>query len=149
MEQKTIWTRYLKNGLIISSLLLFNSCTETEIINSGEFYFVNKTNYKITYDQVNLQKFNVNANGTTVISTSYNGGKDVNPDSYIIPLMEPTRGVVNIQFGANKCLLKQDRNSENSILNIKNFISEKLGVRKYKFTYTFTEADYNRAVACP
>ena len=149
MEQKTIWMRYLTFGLIISSILLFISCRKTHFLNSGEFVFVNKTNYNITYDQVNLQKFNVVANGITVFPTSFDGGKDLNPASYLSPLMGLNSGLVNIQFGANKCLLKQNQNSENSILNIKSFVSEKLGIGKYKFTYTFTDADYNRAVTCP
>lgn len=115
----------------------------------GEFYFVNQTNYTIKV--VNMQQeFNVVIGQTNLIKHLQGGLKTVNPSSYSDPFtygMAPNDKKILIKIN-NKCE-NVTLNSEHSILNINSYSAEKLGERKYKFTYTFTEADYNRAVTCP
>ena len=54
-----------------------------------------------------------------------------------------------IKFNDVKCLINVKENDRNSIRDIKNFVAERINNNTYKFTYTFTEADYNRASTCP
>jgi len=147
MEQNNIWMRFLQLGLIISLTFTFISCNKkTEYAQLGEFWFINQTNYNITYKQ-GFEKFNVMANSSTLIKDTQDAVKKVEPNKFHAPFRSIGLPVV-IKFNQIKCL-EIDVNSEHSILDIKNYLAEKLSERKYKFTYTFTEADYNRAVACP
>lgn len=151
--QNNIWKRYLMLGLIISFGLILNSCkTQIAYGIKADFRFVNKTGYNITYDQAIFQEFNVSANDITIFSESQktNGEiKNANPSDYRSPFIIPATDNVTVKFGSNKCLLMQSKEGINNIRDINNFVSEKLGNNYFKFTYTFTEADYNRAVTCP
>lgn len=60
-----------------------------------------------------------------------------------------TKEGINIKFNGNRCLSNQVATSEHSPLNIKNYVVENIDKYTYKFTYTFTEADYDRAITCP
>lgn len=60
-----------------------------------------------------------------------------------------TKGPITIKFDNNKCLINQTIDSMHRVLDIKNFAAEKVDRFTYNLTYTFTEADYNRATTCP
>lgn len=72
--------------------------------------------------------------------------KKARPETYGTPFNNSSSLV--IQFDGNKCLTMTN-SSVNSLLNISNYSAEKIDAFNYKFTYTFTEADYNRATICP
>lgn len=137
---------------IIFSISLISSCGK-KIIDyadiEGEFYFVNQTSYTIKI--VNLQQeFNVITGQKNFIKRYQGGSKTVNASSYSDPFtygMAPNDKKILVKIN-NKCE-NSTPTSIHSLLNINSYVSEKIGERKYKFTYTFTEADYNRAVTCP
>jgi len=85
---------------------------------------------------------------TIVKETQDAGGEVVTAEGYRRPFIE-SRGSIILKFDQDKCIIDHPLDSPNSIINLKNYVAEKIGDRTYKFTYTFTEADYNRAVACP
>ena len=145
MEQNNIWTRYLIIGWLISILLFTNSCTK-DYEQTAEYIIVNATDYKINFGE-KLKGYNLLPKQIYRSLEIMNGNKNVSESSYRSPLY--MAGPITIEFDGNKCLVLQAIDSEHSILNIKNFVSENNGSRSYKFTYTFTEADYNRATACP
>jgi len=149
---------YLKRNIIIITIglifgmLLISSCGK-KIIDyadiEGEFYFINQTNHTIKI--VNpIQEFNVVNGQTNLIKHQQGGVKTVNSSSYSDPFtygMASKDKKILIKIN-NKCE-NATSSSEHSILNINNYVAERIGERTYKFTYTFTEADYNRAVGCP
>jgi hypothetical protein len=138
--------RYLTLGSVISLIFLFNSCTDTWPSKSkGIFHFVNETNYAITYTKT-YSTFNVPAKSTTTYSMEIPAESTIS--DYVSPLADLNEKL-NITFGNVKCLIDVKIDDIHSIKNIKNFTAEKIGNDLYKFTYTFTEADYNRAVTCP
>ena len=146
--QNNTWIHYLTLGLIFS-LLTSGSCNKiSEWGQEGEFYFVNKTTHKIAIIEQRLN-LEIEPLQTYYLSQIQPSQKVVRPEDYQHPLSEGigTSLEVTIHIG-DKCL-KQVKSDVNSILNIKSYTAEKLGERKYKFTYTFTDADYERAVACP
>jgi hypothetical protein len=153
MEHNNTLMRYLQLGIVISLFNLTISCNKTT--NPGydlEVYFVNQTNYNITYGQ-GFGEFNVKAKSTIIIKQSRDGIKPVlTNDSFLSPLLVNSRPFTNpffIYFDLNKCLV-QTRTTENSVFNVDSYKQlEKIGENTYKLTYTFTEADYNRAVICP
>jgi hypothetical protein len=53
-----------------------------------------------------------------------------------------------VKFNGNKCW-QPPYEGDHSPLDINSYVAEKIRDNSYKFTYTFTEADYNRAVICP
>lgn len=149
--QKTTWTHYLIIGLLISLFGLSNSCKKTrDYAQDGEFNFVNQTNHYISY-QKGFEKYNLAPQATVIINQVQDApGKNVDVNTYSNPFTKEysyTEPFV-IKYNDNRCLTIT-RSSEHTPLDIKNYNAEKLGERKYKFTYTFTEADYNRAVTCP
>lgn len=145
--QKTTWIKYLTIGLFINISMLNVSCNKIrEYAQFGDFYFVNQTDYNIIY-QKGLEKFNVMANSSILIRDTQDAIKEVSPNRYHTLFINYNPPLI-IKFNDNKCL-EFAPNSEHTLLDIKNYVAEKIGKRTYKFTYTFTEADYNRAVACP
>ena len=145
MGQNNIWMRFLSLGIIISFVLLTNSCQKVNHGQFAEFHFENKTNHAITYNS-GFEKYNVAAMSTTIVKESQYAGKNVTAEGYMIPF-GPNPFIIH--FGQLKCIKDHHPDSTHSVLNFKSYIAEKIGDRTYKFTYTFTEADYNRAVACP
>lgn len=139
---------YLTIGLIISLVVLLNSCKDDFYEQVGQYYFINETNYAIAYD-TGLEKFNIDPKSTTLFQENSRGeGKSATALNFSSPFKHFGKEL-NIKFNNAKCLLNVQENDINSIRNIKNFKAEKLGDNHYKFTYSFTEADYNRAVTCP
>jgi len=153
MGQNNMLKHYLIIGLIISLLTLFNSCSTTNMYALGaEFKIVNKTNYNITFEEPLLQEYNVLANGTKVFTVTQRTGTRIKralPSDYFSQFSLPGRDMLLVKFNGNMCLSMKGKEGINNIRDINSFVAEKLGNVNYKFTYTFTEADYNRAVACP
>ncbi len=153
---KTIQSNTLVNfsiiGLLISLLVLNSSCNKIrEYAEFGVFNFVNQTKYKITFSTkaspTVYEKFSILPNSTTTIEDTQDGVKEVNSSTFHSPLIGFVPPIV-VKFDNIKCL-EITSVSEHTPLDIKNYVAEKLGERKYKFTYTFTDADYNRATTCP
>jgi len=152
MEQKTAWMRYLMLALIISHIaILSSSCKDDFFTIIAENHFINQTNYSITFP-VGYEKFNVSPRSTVIVTERGKGaGKGgIQESDFTSPLFSVFSGSpLILKFDQSKCLIDIKVEDENSIRNIKNFKTEKLGDNHYKFTYTFTEADYNRATTCP
>ena len=148
MKQNSTLKHYLIIGLIISLISIISSCKDDFYDQYGEFYFVNNTAYIIKYN-AGLERFDIPPKSTTIFKEKYRGeGKKALPSNYNSPLRH-YGNEINIKFNNVKCLINVKENDINSIRDIKNFVTEKIGENHFKFTYTFTEADYNRAVACP
>ena len=153
MEHNNTLMRYLQLGIVISLVGFIISCNKTT--NPGydlEVYFVNQTNYNITYGQ-GFGEFNVKAKSTILIKQSRDGISPVlTNDTFLSPLLVKSRPFINpffVYFDLNKCLI-QTRTTENGVFNADSYKQlEKIGKITYKLTFTFTEADYNRAVNCP
>ena len=149
MEQNNTLKHYLIIGLIISFCILFNSCERdyrTPVLR--EFYFVNETNYTIT-SEAGVGIFNVGPKSTTVFKEERISEKKKPLISNSESPLKHFSSEINIRFNNVKCLLNVKENDVNSIRDIKNFVAEKVNDNTFKLTYTFTEADYNRAVTCP
>ncbi|TDG35476.1 hypothetical protein EZJ43_12675 [Pedobacter changchengzhani] len=145
--QNNTWMRFLTLGVF--SLLLFSfSCKKSGSPKVGEFHFVNNTNYLINYKS-GLEMYNLKPNSSIIIVKGDDvKGNDI--DNYNVPFvfedvaLEP----FTIKFDGAKCM-NVTRTSDHSVLNIASYVNEgQIGERKVKFTYTFTEADYNREVIC-
>ena len=150
MERKNIWKRYLTLGLIISLISIISSCKDYFYNEIGEYQFVNETSYSIVYS-IGYEKFNIGPKSKILITQNKKTGGDkggAKVSDYKSPLYSQT-ATLNIKFNNLKCLNDVKENDINSVRDIKNFVTEKIGENHFKFTYTFTEADYNRAVNCP
>jgi hypothetical protein len=146
MRQKTTWMRYLTLGTSIVALLSTISCKKNvDYFVTGTFAYINNTDSLIevkggTYD------FKINPNESHSINQAGEGPKEVNEKSYVSPILSAV-----LIFNNSKCdTLDSGLNLRNGvgITGIENYTSEKVGERHYKFTYTFTEEDYNKAVLC-
>lgn len=123
----------------------------------GEFYFVNETDHSITFDfnpvgskKTFMEKYTVAARSTTLVKQTQDSKKTVTALDFNTPfsIEYGFSDPLTVKFDNNKCL-NQTVNSDHSALDIKNYAAEKLGERRYKFTITFTEADFNRSLSCP
>ena len=158
MEQKTIWIRYFFIGIAISSFFLSASCKKhTQWVQHAEFNYVNQTNYTITFpkgysntylkEAVNVI---IKPNTTTVFKVTFGANKEVTADSYVnngTPFSF-TEIYKVIFFDNTKCL-DLSKLTINNPSDLKNYVAERIDKRTFKFTYTFSEADYNRAITCP
>jgi len=150
MRQKITWMHFLILGLIISLAAILSSCDKDVYGVVTEHHFINQTNHHITYP-IGYEKFNVSPQSTTTIRTNTRvGGKVVETEFHSSPLfILPSSSILTIKFDNSKCLIDVKVDDVHSVRNIKDFSIEKVSENRYKFTYTFTEADYNRAVTCP
>jgi len=147
MEWKTTWMRFLMLG-IFSLFLIGFSCKKIEPDMDGEYVYINSTNHTISFLTPHVNSFKLLGLQTHLIKLYEIARKKTRPETYGTPFNNTDSEV--IQFDGNKCLTMTSSNSsENSLLNISNYSVEKIDNRTYKFTYTFTEADYNRATTCP
>ena len=150
MEQNNMWKRYLMRGLIISLITLFNACSQktSRWQQVGDFYFVNETNYSISYP-TEFEIFNILPKSTTFFKQTITKGGNVIVNSQISDYQVPLQNFSGtIKFNNAKCL-NNNIGNEHSIQEIKNYVTERTGDNTFKFTYTFTEADYNKAAICP
>lgn len=149
--QKIRWINYLIIGLLIKICLLGISCNKTrDWAQDGEFYFVNETNHYISY-QKGFERYNLAPKTTIIIKQVQDApSKGVNPGTYSSPFTKEYayNDPFIIKYDDNRCATIT-RDSEHSLTRINSYLAERISERKFKFTYTFTEADYNRAVACP
>lgn len=155
MEQNNMLKHSSIIGLIISLTVTLISCDRGDNYRynrSAEYHFVNETNYNISYPTP-YNRFNIAPKSTTIIKESiYIGSSKMNADAsdYTSPLAsEYATNSLLIKFNNLKCLTDVKENDINSVRNINYYTVEKIAENNFKFTYTFTEADYNRAVACP
>jgi hypothetical protein len=146
--QNKIWTYYLLLGAFSLSILTF-SCGISEYVQNAQFYYVNDTDYTIKLIKQS-KTYVFLPRQTTIINEEQVGDGSVNVEDFRSPFTNDVnlKGKDLIFQLDNKCLT-HTTNSEHSIINLKNYIAERVNKITFKFTYTFTEADYNRAVACP
>lgn len=145
---KVTWINYLIIGLFIS---FTPSCGKIrEYVKYSEFVYVNQTSHVITFPK-GIVTINIKPNETISSKISEEGAdKNLTRDSYLTtPKAFDTFDVYKIMYFDNLRCLDLSKDFEHSPAELKNYVAEKIGKRTYKFTYTFTEADYNRAVACP
>ena len=143
MTRKNIWHRYLIIGISISFITLFFSCEqESDCWVVGEFVFENKTAYTIETPRGIIQPSN-----KLTIKNEGLGPCEVNEKSYISPF----NGGITITFNKTKCLPfkggAKAAEGEGPV-GIKNYKSSKVANLHYRFEYTFSEADYEKAIEC-
>jgi len=146
MEQNNIWMRYLILGLVINCLLLL-SCGKIrhEPVKNAEFHFVNNTKHTITYNY-GLDRFNLKPDNFLIFKEEQSATNGRGAETYLTPF-KVLAFDVTLTFDELKCLLISPTGAFGP-LNIKNYVAEKIDKNTYKFTYTFTEEDYNRATVC-
>ncbi|WP_421945206.1 hypothetical protein [Pedobacter sp.] len=149
MKQNNTLKSYLIIGLIISINSILGGCVRDNFYDQyGQYQFINETNYNITYN-TGLEDFNILPKSTIIFEEKYRGeGKKPEASNYNSPFKYYSSDLV-IKFNSLKCLVNVKYDDVHSIRNIKNYTAERVNDVTYKFTYTFTEADYNRAVNCP
>ncbi|QPH38929.1 hypothetical protein [Pedobacter endophyticus] len=132
------------------SLLLcvaLTSCKKDVRSRNGEFYYINETDHNVIVSFGNRTIFSVKPGEKYVIKEeqpSNNRRKDVVSEEYVNPL---SINDLIIRFD-NKCLTAS-ANSSNSILAISSYEAEKIADAQFRFTYRFTQADYDQAGNCP
>ncbi len=148
-RRNNILTPFLLLGAINIILLGFSCKKRTEYIQEAEFYFINNTTHNIELLQPYF-KFMVLPNQTNIILEEQVGDGKVDKEDFrnlFTNNVKITDTLLSFKIG-DRCLM-QTKNSEHSIMNLKNYVAEKRDNITYKFTYTFTDADYERAVICP
>ena len=143
--QSKIWMLFLVLGVF--SLFFFGfSCKKINREKSLEFIYINSTNHTINFFTPHFNSFNLLGLKTHLIEQVQVAGKKIGFETFRTPFTNSNSLV--LQFDGNKCLTMTN-SSDHSMLNMSNYTEEKIDDMTYRFTYTFTEADYNRAVACP
>lgn len=150
-----LFMRFLTIGLIISALFTgATSCNKTrDYAMEGQFYFVNSSSHSITFS-AGFEQYNLEANSTSKpFMITDISDREIPAGSYHPPFSKESAfkipiEPIGIKFDNSRCITLLDDSGTHNILNIASYSSEKLGERKYKFVYTFTESDYNRAVSC-
>ena len=148
--------------VLFVSIVLMVGCGKiiVDYAYSTEYIFVNNTSHIITYMQipnnVNSQEFeqyNIGPKSSINIKRTGEGAKNMQANNFMSPFGDNNayKGLglkLIVNFDGERCWILPFE-GEHSPMDIKSYISEKIGHNNYKFTYTFTEEDYNRAVVCP
>ena len=140
--------RDLIGGLIFSICFLICSCKDDFYNLYGKYNFVNETDYTITYN-MGAQTYTIPPKSTTVFEekTRGEGSGKSEPSNFRAPFTRTE--VVTIKFNNQKCLLNVKEEDVHSIRNINNYTATRIDKHSFQFKFTFTEADYTRAIACP
>lgn len=144
MLQKIIWMRCLLIGTSLSFMLLFQSCKEeADCLVIGEFVYKNTTSFSIETPKGTIQP-----NKSMMIKEEGLGSCEVSKESYISPF----HGGVTVIFDNQKCLSYEGglkANEGEGPVGIANYNSSKVADRHFKFEYTFSDSDYEKAQAEP
>lgn len=154
MKQNIIWKPFLKSGIRFSlySILLLISCRPDHIsyIYYKEFVFKNETDFQLKVDAINFFSFvdRTPENFSAYIIESKDSLTQVNSNgdmsSYRIEIAYSDSVVVT--FGNKKSIsfTPGDHSRYNS-LNFRNFNIDSVSEYRSRYTYTFTQEDYNNA----
>lgn len=143
MIQKPILIRSLMLGISLSILGYVSSCKPVEegYIITGTFIYVNQTDSVIKVDG-GMYPLQIEAHRSDTITTQWESSEKDIVRSYNIPY---SQGQI-VYYGHLKCDTLNLPNE--GILNLGSYASERLGDRRFRLTYTFTNVDYNKAVTC-
>lgn len=139
--------------LICLSVMVLSCKKLGEPVKHANYLLINQTQHDITFIPESSAN-NLAANKTLEKSITTDAGNyNETPKSYF-SLFGDNAAIKGlglkfiIKFNSNKCW-QPPYEGEHSPLDINSYVAEKIRDNNYKFTYTFTEADYNRAVTCP
>ena len=115
--------------------LLFYSChEEIDYVVKADWNYINNSSHKISV--LGRDTFDIAINETYIIKEVGEGSKDVTESSYVSPFFGFSTKV--IYDGEVEVILSDGE----GITDTKNYESEKISARYYKFTYIFTDDDY-------
>ncbi|WP_412466721.1 hypothetical protein [Pedobacter sp. KLB.chiD] len=147
--QNSIWMRFSMLGAFSILALGFSCKKKTDYAQFAEFHYVNASSKEVKVEYP-LKNFTILPSERFTIKQSDVGPKTISPEVYNDPLplylTGEKRDEIFNRIGT-KCLIST-RTSQHSLININSYTVEKINDGYYKFTYTFTEEDYDRAVAC-
>lgn len=147
--QKTIWMHYLLIGLFVSLLPIACTKARIEYLKDVEHVYINETNYTITFPK-GTTTITIKPHETIAFKLRDGSNKNVDENSYN-QTPNPFDFIEQykiIKFDDLKCL-DLSKLEVNNPAYLRYYKAERLGKRSYRFTFTFTEADYNRAITCP
>ena len=153
MKTKPIWKPFLNTGIrfFLYSFLLLISCSPEEGISNiiyNEFVFKNETDLQLKISAIYF--FSFEDRTPEYISTYKIESKDSLTQeigrSYISFHKFIAADSVVVRFGNKKSIsfTPGDRSKYN-ILNFRNYSKDSISENRRRYTYTFTEADYNNA----
>ena len=142
MERKIIWMRFLTLGISLMCMPTFVQCKKrVDYFVRADFVYVNNTDLVIEVKS-GADNFTIKPQETDTIKINGEGPQEVTEKNYLPPF----QGGQIIIYGNIKCdTLTIPRES---ITGIDNYTSEKIGERYFRFTYTFTDADFADAKPC-
>jgi hypothetical protein len=111
----------------------------------GTYVYVNNTDSLIEVKS-GVYNFSINPNEFHTIEQTGDGSKNISEEDYVPPMT--SAGII---YASTKCDTLDTGvkvGKGEGILSLENYKSEKVGDRHYKFTYTFTDIDYKKAVPC-
>ena len=143
-------------GISLLTFLFIASCGRTEYLAKASFVYKNETDYLISYNRIlnsdTSQMFTIAPKSEKVL-TFEGGGADKQPtiENCCEGFLESTQGIdapILVIFENLRCIvyLEGDGSTTTNLLN--GYEAEQLTDRSFKFTFTFTEADYQNAVPC-
>lgn len=146
MLQKITWRHYLILGSYILVLNSTLSCkSDIDYVMLGDYIHVNNTDTVININ--GNRSFKINSKQSHIINILGDGPEVVTEKNYVPPFT-----FVVITYNDTLCdtlTSGPKAGLGEGILGIDNYTSEKVADRHYKFTYTFTQADIDKAVLCP
>ena len=146
MEQGTTWTRFLLIGISIIAFSCSKGTTEYRV--RSDWVYVNKTEYTIEYGDPNTLPI-LNPNESYTFYQEGGGPPNVTEYNYVVP----DRLSSIIRFDNDWCdtlYVGENAWGDNaeSIFSVDNYSSEKIEDNYFRFTYTFTNKDYDLAGLC-
>jgi hypothetical protein len=146
MQQKTTWMRYLTLGISVMIIFALLQCKgEVDYFVQGTYVYVNSTDSLIDVKS-GVYNFKIKPNDSHKIEQGGEGSEDVSAQNYVPPMISAV-----VKYGNEKCDTLDSGfkvGAGEGITGISNYTSEKISKRHYKFTYTFTNLDYNKARPC-
>jgi hypothetical protein len=136
MRRKTMSMHFLHLGSLFILALVMVGCkgnVDARVI--GDWVFENASPHKIEVVSKNFNSFVIEPGESYTYSDSGEGPENVTPDDYLSPYREGDKIIYND-------VITHLLQKEESITDVRNFTSEKVSARHYRFTYIFTDNDY-------
>lgn len=143
--KKQTWVRYLLIGINTSLLLVLTDCSEdVDARVRADWVFINQSNFVVDFGFEPL-----NPMDTFLIQEDVDGPANVTEDSYMAP--SGLSSIIIFDNERGDTLYTGDNawgDNAESIFNVDNYEFLKLEHNYFRFTYRFTELQYENASKC-
>ena len=132
MRLKITWTHFLRLGSLFTLITVIGCKGQVDALVKADWVYENTSSHKIEVVSKDFNSFVIQPGESYTYSESGEGEENIKPENYVSPYNAGDRIIIDDD---TPIVLS----TRQSITNIENYQSEKIGNNHYRFIYRFTD----------